>query len=110
VTLQDSYTVTDTFSTSPTTPSDLPLMTAPAATSSTPTQVWDSRKSVKFDILSTGTTLGAALTTASNDPVAHNTLSATQKLYGPLHLATAVSDVGQAHSNKSLSASLKLTW
>lgn len=32
---------------------------------------------------------------ASNDPVTHNTLSAEQKLYGPLQVTTAVTDFGQ---------------
>ena len=50
------------------------------------TKIWGSQKAVKFDILPTGTTFGAGLATASNDPVTHNTLSAEQKLYGPLHL------------------------
>ena len=38
---------------------------------------------------------GAGVTTASNDPVTHNTFSAEQKLYGPLHVTTAVTDFGQ---------------
>ena len=65
---------------------------------------------MKFDILSTGTTLGAGITTASNDPVTHNTLSADQKLYGPLHVTTAVTDLGQPTASKSISARFKLNW
>ncbi|MFZ0261595.1 MAG: hypothetical protein WAL36_16700 [Pseudolabrys sp.] len=37
---------------------------------------------------------------ASNDPVTHNTLSAEQKLYGPLQVTTAVTDFGQTSSSK----------
>ena len=110
VTLQDSYSVTESFGPPATPPSDLPLMAAPPLASIPPTQVWGSQKAVKFDILPTGTSFGVGLTTANNDPVTHNTLSAGQKLYGPLHLATAVTDVGQLHSNKSITASLKLNW
>ncbi|MFY9880600.1 MAG: hypothetical protein WAK39_14545 [Pseudolabrys sp.] len=40
---------------------------------------------------------------ASNDPVTHNTLSAEQKLYGPLQVTTAVTDFGQTSSSKSIS-------
>jgi hypothetical protein len=110
VTLQDSYSVTETFSPPATTPSDLPLMTAPTVAALPAPQVRASQKAIKFDILGTGTTLGAGLTTASNDPVTHNTLSADQKLYGPLHVTTAVTNVGQAGSSKSISAGLKLNW
>ena len=109
VTLQNSYSVTENFSPPTTAPSDVPLMTAPAASAPTP-QIWGSEKAVKFDILTTGTTLGAGVTTASNDPVTHNTLSADQKLYGPLHVTTAVTDLGQPTASKSISARFKLNW
>ncbi len=109
VTLQDSYMVTDNFSSPTSAPSDVPLMAAPAASAPTP-QIWGSEKAVKFDILSSGTTLGAGITTASNDPVTHNTLSADQRLYGPLHVTTAVTDLGQTTASKSISARFKLNW
>ena len=50
------------------------------------------------------------MTTASNDPVTHNTLSADQKLFGPLHVTTAVTDVGQPSESKSITAGFKLNW
>ena len=96
VTLQDSYSMTETFG-APT--------PAPANQ-----QIWGSQKAVKLDVLATGTSLGAGVATASNDPVAHNMLSADQKLYGPLHLTTAVNDVGQSTVSKSVSAAFRLTW
>jgi hypothetical protein len=115
VTLQNTYSVTDTFNpatASPSSLSNLPLMTAPAAAAPTtaPMQIWGDEKNVKFNILPTGTTLGAGLTTASNDPITHNMLSADQKLYGPLHVTTAVTDVGQTTVSKSISAGLKFNW
>ena len=61
-------------------------------------------------MLSTGTTLAAGLTSTSTDPVTHNKLSAEQKLYGPLHVTTAVSDLGQPVPNKSITAGFKLNW
>jgi len=109
VTLQNSYSVTENFYPPAAAPSDPPLMAAPAAAPPTP-QVWGSEKAVKFDILTTGTTLGAGVTTASNDPVTHNTLNADQTLYGPLHVTTAVTDLGQTTTSKSISARLKLNW
>lgn len=65
-------------------------------------QVFGNEKAVKFNILPSGTTLGAGFATASNDPVTHNAFSADQKLYDALHVTTAVTDVGQTTSNKSV--------
>jgi hypothetical protein len=117
VTVQDSYSVTETFSapvTAPASPSGLPLMVAapppaePAAQG--PSQVWGNEKSVRLNIQPTGTTLAAGITTASHDPVTHNTISADQKLFGSLHVTTAVSDIGQPVTNKSTTAGFKLNW
>jgi hypothetical protein len=91
-------------------PADLPLMTLPQPGVLAAPQVFGNEKSVKFNILPTGTTLGAGVATASNDPVTHNTLSAEQKLYGPLQVTTAVTDVGQTTTNKSITAGFKLNW
>lgn len=111
VTLQDSYSVTETFGAPAPAPSDVPLMAEPAATPAPANQqIWGSQKAVKLDVLATGTSLGGGVATASNDPVAHNTLSADQKLYGPLHLTTAVNDVGQPTVSKRISAAFRLTW
>lgn len=102
VTLQNSYSVTETFS---------PLTAAPTVAATQPMpQVWGNEKVAKFDILPTGTTLAAGLASTSSDPVTHNKLSAEQKLYGPLHVTTAVTDVGQPSSNKSITAGFKLNW
>ena len=98
VSLQDSYSVTQTLSAS-----------APPPATATP-QIWGNEKSVKLSIAPTGTTLGADLATASNDPVTHQTLSADQKLYGPLHVTTAVTDLGEPSENKSITAGFKLDW
>ena len=112
VTLQNSYSVTETFSAPMPAPSDVPLMAVPATTAPAPPtpQIWGSQKALKFDVLATGTTFGAGVATASNDPVTHNTFSADQKLYGPLHVTTAVTDFGQVTASKSISAGLKLNW
>jgi hypothetical protein len=112
VTVQNTYSVTETFSSPATGLAGLPLLAAapPAADSQGPTEVYGSEKSVKLAIGSTGTTLAAGVTTASNDPVMHDTLSADQKLFGPLHVTTAVSDIGQPVTNKSVTAGFKLNW
>jgi hypothetical protein len=114
VTVQDSVSVTDTFGASAATaPSDVPLMTAPpppAAVMQQSPKVWCNEKTAKFDILPTGTTLGASFVSTSTDPVTHNMFSAEQKLYGPLHVTTAVTDVGQPTSSKKITAGFKLNW
>jgi hypothetical protein len=108
VTLQDTYSVIETLGQPSAGPSDLPLMALPPV-AATP-QVFGNERAVKFNILPTGTTFSAGVTTASNDPVTHNTLSAEQKLYGPLQVTTAVTDFGQATSNKSITTGFKVHW
>jgi hypothetical protein len=102
VTVQNSYSVTETFSAS---------SAGTAISSAQPSpQIWGNEKVAKLDILPTGTTFGAGLVSNSADPVTHNTLSAEQKLYGPLRVTTAVTDIGQPVSSKSISAGFKLNW
>ena len=109
VTLQDTYSVTETLA-RPLPGSDMPMMALPPSANPTSPQVFGNERAVKFNILPTGTMLGAGMTTVSNDPVVHNTLTAEQKLYGPLQVTTAVTDFGQTTSNKSISARFKLHW
>ena len=112
VTLQNSTGISQTLGDTPAIPAGLPVMALaqPTATTGGATRTWDDQPSVKFDILPTGTTLSAGLARTSTDPVLHNTLSADQKLYGPLHVGTAVNDVGETTENKSVTASFKLHW
>lgn len=111
VTLQSSYSVTETFGHGQAAASDVPLIAAPISDPADPTQrVWGNENVAKFNILGTGTTLAAGLSATSTDPVTHNRLSAEQKLYGPLHVTTAVSDLGRESESKSLSARFKLNW
>jgi hypothetical protein len=110
VTLQDTYSVTETRSQPTAGPGDIPLMALPPASTPLAPQVFGNERAVKFNILPTGTTLAAGVVSASNDPVTHNTLSAEQKLYGPLQVTTAVTDFGQTSSSKSISAGFKLHW
>jgi hypothetical protein len=112
VTLQNSYSMTESYNTASAGPTDMPLMAAPVSTSATPApeQVWGASQSVKLDVLPTGTSITAGLDTTSDDSVTHNKFSADQKLYGPLHVTTSVTDVGQSTSNKSITAGFKLNW
>jgi hypothetical protein len=109
VTFQDTYSVTETLGQSSAAPGDIPLMSLPSGTAGAP-QIFGNERAVKFNILPTGTTLGAGVASASNDPVTHNTFSAEQKLYGPLQVTTAVTDFGQTTSSKSITAGFKFHW
>jgi len=110
VTLQNTYSVTETLGQPAMGPTDMPFMTLPTAATPGSSQVFGNERSVKFNILPTGTTLGAGLTSVSNDPIIHNTFSAEQKLYGPLQVTTALTDFGQVTSSKSISAGFKVHW
>jgi hypothetical protein len=110
VTVQDTISVTDTLGSRSTASAGEPLLAALPPASSTPTQVWGNERKVKFDVLPTGTSLSAGVTTSNIDPVSHNTLSADQKIYGPLHVTTSVSDLGEPNSSKTISAGFKLHW
>jgi hypothetical protein len=98
VTLHDSYGVTGSFATI------APLTAAEVA------PVWSNESGVTLNVLPTGTTFTAAVASVSTDPAMHHSLTADQRIYGPLHVTTSITDPGQADSNKSISAGLKLNW
>lgn len=81
----------------------------PSSTTDTP-RVWSNANTAKFNILPTGTTLAAGLSSTSTDPVTHNTISAEQKIYGALNVSTAVTDIGETGESRSVSARFKLNW
>ena len=110
VTLQNTYSVTETLGQQPSSPGDLPLMALPPASGAPTPQVFGNETAVKFNVLPTGTTLGAGISSTSTDPVTHNKFSAAQRLYGPLSVTTAVTDFGQTTSKKSITAGFKLHW
>jgi hypothetical protein len=110
VTLQNSASITETFSALSASVAGLPTMTTPNLTALPTPEVWDNEMAAKFDIVPTGTAFGAKVASNSTDPATHNTLSAEQRLYGPLHVTTAVTDLGQPTSSKSITAGFKLNW
>lgn len=115
VTLQNTLSVTGNLAAAPVNSTYAPMMMAapppdPTAVAPVPGRVWGNTKALKLDMLSTGTTFGAGVTTASDDPVTHHTFSADQKIYGGFHVSTSVTDPGQTTSSKSVSAGYKLKW
>lgn len=103
LTLQNSYSVTEAGH-APRVPAT--AVPAPAA----PTQVWSTDRMVKFNILSTGTSLAAGTTSSSADNVTRSKISAEQKLFEHFNVTTSVTDVGAASSNKSITAGFKWQW
>ena len=90
VTLRDSYTVEQTISVNET--------------------VWNNERGMRLNIAATGTVLSASLISTSADSESHNAISAEQRLYGPLRVTTSVTDIGEASSNKSITAGFKVNW
>ena len=109
MTLQSRTSMTESFGRGTAT-SDIPLMALPASDGTTPPRVWGQENSARLNILATGTTFGAGVSSSSTDTVTHNTLSAEQKLYGPLSVSTAITDAGQSWENKSVSARARFSW
>jgi hypothetical protein len=111
VTVESGYSVTESYGTPQAAIPDVPLMAAPASQPGAPVpHVFGNESVAKFDILPSGTTLAAGLSATSTDPVMHNSLSAEQKLYGPLRITTALNDIGQPSESRSIRARFKLNW
>jgi hypothetical protein len=108
VTVHGAYAVTDNTG-APAITGSVPLAAVPV-TAATPSRVLDSEKLLKFNILPTGTSLGAGVTTTSTDSLTHHKLVAEQELYGPLHVTGTVTDMGQSDSSKSITAGVKFQW
>lgn len=109
MTLQSRTSMTETYGRGLTT-SDIPMMTLPTSDGTATPRVWGQENTARFNVLSTGTSFGAGVSSSSTDTVTHNTLSAEQKLYGPVSVSTAITDVGQSWENKSVTARAKFNW
>ncbi|HXF88836.1 MAG TPA: hypothetical protein VNK48_10830 [Xanthobacteraceae bacterium] len=104
LTLQNSYTVIEGVHAPA-----APAAGGPASVAA-PAQVWSTDRMVKFNILSTGTSLAAGTTSSSADNVTRSKISAEQKLFEHFNVTTSVTDVGAASSNKSITAGFKWQW
>jgi len=103
VTLQSTYALTDSLGAQ--------TSTLPGQSAALPyTQFWTNDRLVKFNILSTGTSLAAGTTTTSHDNVTHHKFSAEQKLFQNFNVTTSVTDAGGPAPNKSVTAGFKLRW
>ncbi len=103
ITVQDKYSVTQSLLGSGT---NQPALTAipPGAA------VWETDRSLRFNLAPTGTTLSAGVATVRGDTQWHNKISAEQQIGGPLSVTTTVTDPASPASSKSISARFKHTW
>lgn len=109
LTLRDRYALSENLGGDGAAPG-FPVAALPQGAAAPTEPVWSNQKDVKFNILPSGTTLSAGIATAANDPTVHRTLSAEQKLYGPLHVTTSVTDLGQPTETKRVTAGLRFDW
>jgi hypothetical protein len=105
VTLQNTFAVTETLGSAP---------NAPPAAGSTqpgaPAQVWSNDRLVKFNFLSTGTTIAAGTSNSNAYSSTRSKFSAEQKLFDGLNITTSVTDVGAPTASKSITAGYKWKW
>ena len=104
ITLQSTYALTDAVGAQT---ASVPLGQNPALP---PTQFWTNDRLVKFNILSTGTSLAAGKTTSSFDNITHNKFSAEQKLFQNFNVTTSLTEASGLPANKSITAGFKLKW
>ena len=102
LTLENSYAVTGSLA-SPT-----PGVTV--ATPSAPLRTWETTREMKFNVLPTDTTLAAGAKLSSTDERWLRSLSAEQKIVGPLSVAGGVSETAGGDIDKSVKAKFKTTW
>ena len=116
LTLQNSYSVTQSLATNAALPGPLPSSTSPAASAVPPglgassAAAWAADETLRFDIAPSGTTFSAGAGSSTADMQWHNKFSIEQTLYGPLKLTTSVENAGSVASNKSITAGFKRTW
>jgi hypothetical protein len=100
VTLQDKYSTTRSLQGEPSALAAIP----PGAS------VWETDRSVRFNLKQTGTTLSAGVATLGGDAQWHNRISAEQQIGGPLSVTTTVTDPASGVGSKSIRARFRHTW
>lgn len=113
LTLQNSYSLTNTATAnSPASTSAPGLMAIPQTTGNTtnPSQVFSTDQIAKFNMLMTGTTLSAAAKMSSSDDKWLHSLGAEQKLFGDTSIGGSVSETVSGNPDKSFIAKFKRTW
>ena len=105
VTLQSTFAVTETLGSTP----NAPPAAGPVQPGA-PSQVWSNDRLVKFNFLSTGTSIAAGTSSSNAFNSTRNKISAEQKLFDGLNITTSVTDVGAPTASKSITAGYKWKW
>lgn len=108
VTLQNGYSVTHQGG-APAAPADV-IIPAPVVSGTGPTQVIDTDRTAKFNVLPTGTSFVAGSRMSTADDKWLRTLGAEQKLFGGVNVTGTVSETPTGDLNRSLTAGFKRTW
>lgn len=92
--------------------SALPTAPSPGAQSagSTVGQTWETKRAVEFDLLRTETTIRAGQQISSGEERWLRSLSAEQKIYGPLSVTGGISETPTGALDKTFKAGFKTTW
>jgi hypothetical protein len=110
VTLQNSYSITQTLANGAPASSVAAPSVNPALSTTGQSQIWGTERALKFKLLPTDTTFSASTSMSTADSQWHHQIGAEQKIYGPLNLATSVTDPGTAASNKKITAGFSKSW
>jgi hypothetical protein len=108
VTLENSYSISQSLMNGPTSSAAVTPAAANAAVSAS--QAWGTEQALKFKFLQTDTTISAGATLSSVDNQWHHQLGAEQKIFGPLNVTTSVTDPGSPASNKKITAGFTTRW
>jgi hypothetical protein len=102
MTLKNRYDVT----------SALPTPASPGAqsVSSGLTQTWETKRVLQFDLLRTETAISAGEQMTSNEEKWLRSVSAEQKIYGPLSITGGISETTTGVLDRSIKAGFKKTW
>ena len=112
VTLQNSYSVSQSLATGATTPptTSSAVNTNPATANAMTAPTWAVDESVRLNVGPSGTTFSAGATSSTADTQWRSKLSVEQTLAGAIKLTTSVEDAGTAASRKSITAGFKRVW
>jgi len=73
-------------------------------------QTWETKRAVEFDLLRTDTSITAGQQMTAGEDKWLRSLSAEQKIYGPLSITGGISETPNGILDKSIKAGFKKTW
>jgi hypothetical protein len=90
----------------------LPAAPAPGTQSvgSSIGQTWETRRAVEFDLLRSDTSITAGQHMTSGEEKWLRSLSAEQKIYGPLSITGGIAETSSGTLDKTIKAGFKKTW